>query len=375
MKKLITLTLLMLAVLAGWGQTTTVTKPPVITTTVLSNFDTVRKMVDTTITATLSVITRYDTLKYKAPVYGYKRPKYRLSAPLTYSGQSNITISLDSVNSALGSANQLTLNNCSGVHITKCYLTNTTGFAITLNNCTNVLIDSCVFVKVAFGVLANGGNNIKVNNNQGLNRYDPTGLSGRYSHWVQFQNVSGGGNQINYNRFEDIAGQALHPHDGINVYQSNGKLGDSIQVIGNWLRGGQLTMWPNLYSGACGIVVGDNSGSYQVCRNNILVNPGAAGIQCNGNSPNIKVDHNQVYSAGSSITLNAFTVLNPNKIELSYNQTNWTNHNGYNVLLADGETQYWLGSPASPTPVNMSTNYWKAAIGATILPTTIITMK
>lgn len=45
-------------------------------------------------------------------------------------------------------------------------------FSLTLNNCSNVLVDSCVLVKVAFGVKVNRGTNVKINNNQGLNRYD-----------------------------------------------------------------------------------------------------------------------------------------------------------------------------------------------------------
>ena len=298
---------------------------------------------------------------------------YTPSGPIVL--QSNMTISGLSIDLGNASTVGITGNNVTNVHITNCRIVNTTAFAITLNGCSNITIDNCFISNVGFGVYAHScTSGIKVNGNQFLNI---NGVNTSFlGHAVQFDNVNGGGSQINNNRIENIAGVALHPHDLLSLYESNGLPGDSIQVIGNWIRGGQLTLWPTTNSGACGIGLGDNFGSYQVCRNNILVNPGYAGIQVAGNNlTGIKVDHNQIYSAQSAINMNAMTVLTNSQVELSYNQTNWTNHNGINALLADGETQYWLGSPASPTPINFNTNKWGNGIPASILPTTIITLK
>ena len=287
--------------------------------------------------------------------------------------QSNMTISGLSIDLGNASTVGITGNNVTNVHITNCRIVNTTGFAILLNSCSNITIDNCFISNVGFGVYAQGTSSvIKVNSNQFLNI---NGINTSFlGHAVQFNAVNGGGSQINNNRIENIAGVALHPHDMINLYQCNGLQGDSIQVIGNWIRGGQITLWPDAYSGAAGIIMGDVSGSYQACRNNILVNPGYAGIQCVGTGYGIKIDHNQVFSTRTAINSNAINILDNTQITVSYNKTNWTNHNGINALLSDGETQYYLGSPASPTPASFNTNSWGAAISASVLPTTIITM-
>jgi len=296
---------------------------------------------------------------------------YTSSGPITaksYTTYSGLVINLNG-----SGTTGITLQNLTNVHITNCKIINTTGFAINIYNCSNVTIDNCLISNVGFGVYAQGNSkNIKVNNNQFLNINGINTSS--LGHAVQYNGVNGGGNQVNYNHIENIAGVAVHPHDMINLYQCNGLQGDSIQVIGNWIRGGQLTLWPNSYSGAAGIIMADVAGSYQVCRNNILVNPGYAGIQCIGTGYGIKIDHNQVFSTRTAINSNAINILDKTQIEVSYNKTNWTNHNGINALLSDGETQYYLGSPASPWPKNFGTNNWRSGITATILPTTIITL-
>jgi hypothetical protein len=356
LKKLLTLLALIMVTAASFGQTSSVST----TFTVLSTKDTVV----TTTTTSITSKTVYDTLKYKAPVATY-------TASGTITLQSNKTYAYLSIN---GAATGIQGNGVSNVHITNLRITNISGFAISLWNCQNIVIDNCYISNVGFGVYAQGGcKQIKVNNNQFLNI---NGInSSSLGHAIQFNAVNSGGNQINYNRIENIGGVALHPHDMINLYQCNGLLGDSIQVIGNWLRGGQQVFWPTQYSGAAGIIMGDISGSYQVCRNNILVNPGYSGIQCNGNSFAIKIDHNQLYSAYSAVSHQAITILNPIRIECSYNRTNWTNYNYINAVLSDGETQYYLGSSPVPTPVGFSTNIWKASISAAILPAVIITWK
>jgi len=294
---------------------------------------------------------------------------YTTSGPITLA--SNTTISGKLIDLAGANTVGITGNGVTNVHITKCKIINNTNFGILLNGCTNITIDSCYISNVGFGVYAQSGSSqIKVNGNYFLNI---NGISTAFlGHAVQFNGVNGGGSQINNNRVENIAGVAIHPHDMLNVYQSNGLPGDSIQVIGNWIRGGQYYFWPDANSGAAGIIMGDVGGSYQVCRNNILVNTGYSGIQCNGTGTHIKIDHNQMFSTYAPVSHQAITILDANQIECSYNQTNWTNYNKLNVLYSDGETQYYLGSTPSPTPVGFSTNTWKANITANILPSSLI---
>jgi parallel beta-helix repeat protein len=126
------------------------------------------------------------------------------------------------------------LNNCNNVHITKCKVMNSTNDGIQLNNCTNITIDSCFVTNVRAGVNVKYCTTVKVKNNQFLNMNGPY-PSGNF---VQFNNVNGGGCQIAYNKCEDVVGVAQHPQDGLSIYQSNGLPGDSIMVIGNYIRGG-----------------------------------------------------------------------------------------------------------------------------------------
>ena len=296
-------------------------------------------------------------------------PNYIRSRPIEYRNKNNVTIKNLSIDVAGESEICINLINCQNVHITRCRLINTASYAINLYNCRSITIDSCYISNVGFGVYAvNGCAKIKVNANQILN---VNGInSSLLGHAIQFNGVSGGGNQINNNRIENIAGQALHPHDQINVYKSNGLPGDSIQVMGNWIRGGQQNLWPDKNSGAAGIVVGDVGGSYQVCRNNIVVNGGRIGIQAQGGR-HIKVDHNKIYGAKLPIT----------QVGLAWG--NWSGLPTSDVVYACNKVK-WYNFEGSPVhhfesnehgAVKLIGNIWGAAIDENILPPRIITMK
>jgi hypothetical protein len=296
---------------------------------------------------------------------------YNSSGPIVL--KSNTTVSGLSIDLANASTIGVSGNGVSNVHITNCRIVNTTNFAVDLKACTNITIDNCFFSNVGMGIYAEGSSTgIKVNNNQFLNI---NGISTTfYGHAIQFNTVKGGGNQINYNRIENIAGVALHPHDIINIYESNGISGDSIQVIGNWIRGGQLSFWPTANAGACGIVLGDVNGSYQVARGNILVNPGAGGVANIGNGTGIKMDHNFVFSVQTPVTGQGLGILNNAQTDVGYNHVNWTNSSGGNTVNSTPYSQYWISS--SPIPLNWITNTWAdRSVTASVLPTTIITLK
>jgi hypothetical protein len=227
------------------------------------------------------------------------------------------------------------------------------------------VIDSCFITNVRAGVNAMSCTTVKVNNNQFLNMNGPF-PSGNF---VQFNNVNGGGVQINYNRCEDIVGVAQHPQDGLSVYQCNGLPGDSVQVIGNWIRGGQVQ---HDSGGGAGIVLGDVGGSYQVARNNILVNPGAVGMQVQGGS-HIKMDHNTIYSSSTPFTMSGLSYGNysgavSTDVNMSYNKVKYYQTSG-------AEMDIWWDSSTVVQPAGWSTNIAKANIDASILPATIITMK
>jgi hypothetical protein len=283
-------------------------------------------------------------------------------APIALNNASNMTISGDLITG--GSSICINLQNCSNIHITKCKLQNSTLQGIRLYQCTNITIDSCFITNVEAGVDAMHSTTVKVNNNQFLNMNGPF-PSGNF---IQFDNVNGSGNQMNYNKCEDIAGVAQHPQDGLSVYESNGLPGDSIQVIGNWIRGGQIS---HDSGGATGIGLGDNGGSYQVARYNILVNPGYVGIQPQG-GVHIKVDHNTIYSISTPVSLLGLangnvSGLPSSDVYMGYNRIKWTDYNGH-------EDDEWFDPQSVTQPLGWATNILNASIDATILPATIITM-
>jgi hypothetical protein len=287
---------------------------------------------------------------------------YTTSAAVSYSGKSNFTISGLSIT---GGTYCIYLNNCSNVTITGCRLANATKYEVYMTgNCKNVTMTNCFVTGGVSGVHVENSSTIKINSNQFLNMNGP--FPG--GNFVQFVNVSGGGCQINNNRCEDIAGVGK-PEDGLSVYQSNGLKGDSIQVIGNWIRGGQ---YYNTSGGGAGIVLGDVGGSYQVARNNIIVNGGFVGAQVQGGH-DIKMDHNTIYSSSTpysncGLCYGNYSGASSYNINMSYNTVKFYNRYG-------SESDAWVDPKAGYTPVGWSTNILKANITAAILPTTIITMK
>ena len=290
---------------------------------------------------------------------------YKASAPISLNNQSNITISGDSINVGNGGTVGIKLNNCTNVHITKCKVMNSTNDGIQLNNCTNVTIDSCFVTNVRAGVNAMQCTTVKVNNNQFLNMNGPF-PSGNF---VQFNNVNGGGCQIAYNKCEDVTGVAQHPQDGLSVYQSNGLPGDSIMVVGNYIRGGQVQ---HDSGGGAGIVLGDVGGSYQVARYNVLVNPGAVGAQVQGGS-HIKMDHNTVYGKATPFTMVGIAYGNysgtaSTDVTISYNKVKYFQTSG-------AEMDAWWDPSTATQPQGWNTNILNANIDAGILPSVIITLK
>lgn len=196
----------------------------------------------------------------------------KLSTPISLYNKSNITISGDSINGGILPCIQLT--NCTNIHITKCRITNSSNYGILIGSgCSNILIDSCYITNVAGGVFAVGCPNgsIRVNSNQMLNMRGPFPKGD----FVQFSNVGGHNNRIQYNICENVPGQS-NPEDGISIYKSNGVAGDPILINGNTIKGGGPST-----TGA-GITVGDQGGSYILAENNTVVNTGSMGMQVAG---------------------------------------------------------------------------------------------
>jgi len=296
---------------------------------------------------------------------------YTLVKPIYLIGQNNLTISGDSINGK--SAACIALLNCSNIHITRCKLMNSSSQGIYLYNCTNVLIDSCFFNNVSAGVFVHIGSNIKVLNNEFLQMRGPFPAG----NFVQFNGVTGGGNQINYNKCEDVLGAGTNPNpgagDGLSLYQCNGIPTSPIQIIGNWIRGGGTNTGS---MGMAGIVAGDGgNSSWQVIKNNILVNPGYAGIQVISGS-NISVKYNQIYSAkfpwsGVGISSSNYTNTPASNDTIAYNTIYWLA--GYlNMGKRDTVWKPHVTTILNPRPVGWDTNITNSPINGSILPLSII---
>jgi len=183
---------------------------------------------------------------------------------------------------------------------------------------------------------------------------------------VQFNAVAGTGNSISYNKGENIYGSS-YPEDAINLYRCNGTAASPIQVVGNWIRGGG----PSQSGG--GIMLGDNGGSYEVAKDNILVNPGQYGMAISGGS-NMTIQNNKIYSKAQSFSnvglyvwaqqgdgTSAYTISNATVTgnQVYFQSGQWGENDNY---LGDGEA----------TPSGWSNNTWGASLTAAILPTSIL---
>jgi len=295
--------------------------------------------------------------------------KYKLTAPLYYINKSNFTINGDSING--GNSIGINLLGCTNVHITKCKIMNSTNRGISIYGCTNVLVDSCFVSNVVQGIYVHSSTQVRIQSNQLLNM--------KAGGFIQFDDVTGSYNRISFNKCEDVLKAGTNPNpaggDGINLYKSKGLPNDPIYVIGNYIRGGGTNTGP---LGMSGIVAGDGGiGQYQDIENNILVNPGYAGIQHISGS-NITIKNNKIFSSnvpwsGVGLCTANYSNLKVSGNVISNNQINWIA--GYlnmartrNVLYKPNVT-----SVLNPVPTGWSTNVINApAVTASILPAVMI---
>lgn len=277
--------------------------------------------------------------------------RHKARAPIVFENLRNITIRGDSING--DDEPCISIINCDNVRITHCYTGNSSKVGIYIYKSSNVKVDSSYFTNVSTGVYAVDSYAISVTYCEGKNMKGPYPRGA----FVQFNNVNGPRCRVNYNKFENILGQC-HAEDNINMYISDGTPKDPIQIIGNQIRGGG----PSKTGG--GIMLGDNGGSYQVAKDNILVNPGQYGMAISGGH-NISIINNKIYSkpqvftnVGLYIWAQEDAACSMNTI--SGNQVNWINKNGE-------QNDVW--DQGNCGPVNgWSTNIAQARIDESILP-------
>ena len=217
---------------------------------------------------------------------------YKPSGPISWNKISNQTISGLSFTNL--DRTSIELWECSNITIKNCKFSNSAYKAITAENAKNLTIENCVFDSIDGVYISgyeknpfNGGtcSGVKFTHNYFKNTIG--GVPGH--HAIMFANVDGGnGNQINYNSFEQIRGQS-NVDDIVSIFNSNGMQGDSIEVKGNWFRGGDRSTGSGIMTGD-----GEKGGSYVVVRENILCNIVATGIG-NAGGNNITFENNICY--------------------------------------------------------------------------------
>ncbi len=280
---------------------------------------------------------------------------YTSSEAVIMDGRSNITISGLEINTTRDNAIQL--SNCNNVRIENCKITAAVLSGIELKNCRNVSITNCKITNVATGVVAYSSQEVSVTYIEVKNVQGPFPRG----QMVQFHQVSGGGNRINYNVSENFLGQS-YAEDAINLYKSRGTPSDPIQVIGNWIRGGG----PSKSGG--GIMTGDLGGGNVIVKDNILVDPGQYGVAIAGGT-NITLENNTVYARQQSFTNVGLYVWNINAPNcgdhtVKNNRINWKNNGGQGNHM-------WNGNNCGSI-TGWNTNILGANIDASILPEQIL---
>jgi len=253
----------------------------------------------------------------------------------------------------------INLNHCYNITIKNCKLGPDTNKAITIERCANIHIDSCYWSDVKAGVYALQSSGIMITNCQGRNMLYGFPHGGQF---VQFDEVTGARNGVLNCRFENILGQS-NPEDAISLFKSSGTASSPILIAGNWIRGGG----PSKSGG--GIMLGDNGGSYQLAKNNILVNPGQYGMAISGGH-HIAIVDNKIYSKQQPFTnvglyIWAQAGASCSADTIRGNQVNWK--------MASGEVNNsWNNGNCGPV-VGWNENILNAKIDESILPARLIT--
>ncbi|MGZ3776953.1 MAG: right-handed parallel beta-helix repeat-containing protein [Mucilaginibacter sp.] len=253
----------------------------------------------------------------------------------------------------------ITLNNCTNIRIVNCKIGPSTIDGVMIYNSTGVTVDSCLLSNVRTGVNAMQSQGIVFSNSQAKN------MQGPYPHgqFVQYNNVTGGGNKVLNNKFENILGQST-PEDAISMYQSSGLANDPIVISGNSIRGGGPS-----HSGG-GIMLGDGGGSNIIAENNTLVDPGQYGMAIAGGT-NMSVINNNIYGKQQSFTNVGLYYWNQSgkassNITISGNKINFTNSGGEqnNTYLPNG----------SLVPTGWSTNVLSKTLTESLLPAVLTSL-
>lgn len=153
------------------------------------------------------------------------------------------------------------------------------GHAVVIDDSTTVNLESLTISDSESGVYAHASEGISVIGNVFRD-------AGR--NFVQFDKVSGSGNEISRNEGRNRLGQS-NAEDFVSLYSSGGTDESPLLVVGNEFGDGGPS------ESGSGIMIGDRGGSDIVVEDNTLSNPGQVGIGVSGGH-DIRVVGNEIYS-------------------------------------------------------------------------------
>jgi len=148
--------------------------------------------------------------------------------------------------------------------------------AIRIENCANVTIRDVDFINVSEGVYAIDSANIRVERTRYQNITGPHERVGlNRANLVQFNRVSGG--YIGHNK-----GRCGDTEDIVSIYASSNVVAEYNHFEGVYVSSPGCLAWSS--GSGTAIITGDGTGTGNIIRNNIAVNPGQVGLAIAGGS-------------------------------------------------------------------------------------------
>lgn len=254
------------------------------------------------------------------PTVGYL--SLQAGTPQVINGKTNLVIENMRFENAPGVI--LDISNSSNIIIRNCFFGRSGAEAIVLQGSSNIRIEKCLFTYNTTGVYAVSSSTIKVIGNQFVNMRQRSGPA--RGQFVQFNAVTGEGNEVSGNKGENFAGES-DPEDLISMFKSSGTAASPILIKNNMFRGGG----PSLSGG--GIVLGDYGGSYMIAEGNTLLDPGQYGMAVAGGS-NMTMINNKIFAKQQPFTNNPLFVWGQSgvacsNITVKSNRASWVDKTGY----------------------------------------------
>lgn len=281
---------------------------------------------------------------------------YTVSAPLVLSGLKDTIIRGLKISNPTGAA--IRIVNSENVIIEECFIHNSKGNGVTIGGGSkNITVRNVRMDSVSTGVYAQDSYSIVVEHIEVKNVFGPKPRG----QLVQYNQVSGAGNKINYNILENIEGES-YGEDAINLFKAHGTAESPLEIFGNWVRG----KTPSLTGG--GIMTGDAGGSHIWVKDNIIINPGGYGIAI-ASGTNITIENNYVYSDEMGTQWNPIYVANWSRGACS---NNIIRNNNVHWKTTIGTLQVMKNVGGCGIIEGWDTNNLKANFDASILPQNIL---